>query len=71
MPSTKLTIPVGTHLTTGGTVDVQHEDGTGSISTTSGKLVDLDDNGYLVVKSNGKLVYIPKHRVVDIKQSAP
>lgn len=70
MPSTNPPVPVGTHLTTGGTVDVQHEDGTGSVSTTSGKLVDIDDNGFLVVRANGKLIYIPKHRVVDIKQSA-
>lgn len=59
----------GTHLYTGKPVEVVRDTGSGDTISTAGTLVDLDDGGYVVVKTpDGKLVYIPKHRVISIGQ---
>jgi hypothetical protein len=58
------------NMTVGGPIDVTHENGIGGTSTTSGVLVNDDDNGYVVVKrSDEKLVRIPKGRVITIIDS--
>ena len=64
-----MNIPHSYHLSTGGSVDAVHDNGSGESTTTLGTLLDLDDAGYVVIKiKDGKLVYIPKGRVIKITQ---
>lgn len=71
MATTKSPLPIGFHMSVGGTVDVTHEDGKGGTTKTSGELIDSDDHGYVVIRTDGgKLIYIPKGRVVNIIRDA-
>lgn len=53
-------------LTVGKEADVRYNSPNG-IETASGKILNYDDDGYLIIeKKNGEQVMIPKERVIDV-----
>jgi hypothetical protein len=46
-------------------VDVEHEVG-GNVTTSRGKLISEDNNGYVIIESVGKSKFIPKDKVYSI-----
>ncbi len=49
--------------------DVDHDGGAGGTKTDSGELLDIDDQGFIVIRSShGKLIYIPRPKVLEVRQ---
>jgi len=52
-------------------VIVVHDDGSGGTATSSGKLLSPDDAGYIAIElESGKVIHIPKSRVVSVSSDA-
>lgn len=65
---------IGDFLSVGKQIDVTHEaaDGPGKASTTVGKLLNTNDDGFLVVETTEgdkrKQIHIPKDRIISMSQ---
>lgn len=65
-------IEVSIYFSIGSPVEVDHEAGSGKTKTSTGTLINPDDNGSVVLENDdGKVVHIPKDRVIEIRQSKP
>ncbi len=59
-------LPIGLHISVGQPTEVTHENGIGGTTQTTGDLIDSDDNGYVVIKEKGRLIYIPRGKIILI-----
>jgi len=58
----------GTYLKAGGAADVTHDTGGAKPTTTSGTILNPDDQGFIVIKDGtGRIHHIPKDRIYDIQ----
>jgi hypothetical protein len=50
------------------TYDYTYSDAAGNPTSGRGKMVDPDRNGFAVFENNGRLVLVPKDRIVVIEE---